>query len=160
VLRTGLILALLVLVLTTVGCGGGGGGSSGSIYDPKSSNYDRQETAIHYAGLEICTKAQATSAGYVGSGLVQSRTFVLAPDCNNAPAVPTSANVLTLTNQQTAKEAEKKAKQQYPKAVLLTYKSPPTVTVVNGPQAKTYAADLQRGIQKTLAKESAAAQTS
>ena len=146
--RAGLILASLALVVAAVGCGGGGGGGSAQKTTTTSSE-PPGKALLTKAGLEQCAQHQATGAGFVGTGFVQSQAYVVAPDCSKAPAVPTTVSALSYTTQDTAAQAVKAIQKAQPKAVVQQGKRAPyttTVFVVSGPKAKEYAAKIRAAV--------------
>ena len=148
--RTGLILASLALARAAAGCGGGGGGGASDTTTTTSSE-PPGKALLTKAGLEQCSQHQATGAGFVGSGFVQSQAYDVAPDCSKAPAVPTTVSALSYTTQDTAAQAAKAIQKAQPKAVVQQGQRAPyttTVFVVSGPKAKEYAAKIQAAVPK------------
>jgi len=145
--RPGLIL-VLALALFAAGCGGGGSDAEETT-GPEGSTTG--QAILTQAGLEGCSQSQSTGVGFVGSGLVQSVSYVVAPSCDEKPAVPTTVTALTYNTQDTASQAAAAAQKAQPNAVVITPTVAPyttTVLVVSGPKAEEYAADIEGALPK------------
>jgi hypothetical protein len=108
----------------------GGEGTDESSQDPATA-------LLENAGLQVCSEAQSTAAAWYGTGFVQGRSFVVAPDCENAPAVPTTVYGLTYKDNATADTAAKSIRTTHPKDQVIQPVVAPyttTVIVVEGPK--------------------------
>lgn len=155
-LRAGPILLAIVIGVLVAGCGGGSGGSSSgsggtTTGGTTSQNKDPAKALLAKAGLETCTETQSTAAAWYGTGFVQGRTFVVAPDCGKKPSVPTTVSGLTYAYNDVADKAAKAIRKSHPKAEVIQPAVAPyttTVIVVQGPKAQEYAAQIQAALPK------------
>jgi hypothetical protein len=149
VFRSGLILLLLVLGLAAAGCGGGGKSSGSGNQTTTGGNQSTNKTLLASAGLEACTSHQSTGAGWYRTGFVQGRIGVVALDCKNPPAVPTTLNGLTYKDNGTANAAAKAIRKSHPKAqVIQPTVHTTTVLVLQGPKAQEYATKIENALPK------------
>jgi hypothetical protein len=145
VFRSGLIMLSLVLAFAAAGCGGGddGGGSGGN------GNQTPGQTLLADAGLQTCTHDQSTAAAWYGTGFVQGVSSEVAPDCSNAPAVPTTVYGLTYKDNDTADTAAKSIRKTHPKDQVIQPTVAPyttTVLVVEGPKSEEYAKSIEAAL--------------
>jgi hypothetical protein len=151
VFRSGLILLSLVLTLAAAGCGGGGGGGGSGSGTQTSGNKTAGETLLADAGLQTCTHHQSTGAAWYGTGFVQGVSSEVAPDCNNAPAVPTTVYGLTYKDNDTADTAAAAIRKSHPKDQVIQPTVAPyttTVIVVEGPKSEEYAKSIRAALPK------------
>lgn len=145
--RSGLTLLSLVFALAAAGCGGGGDGDGdGSL---GTDNQTPGQTLLADAGLQACTTHQSTGAGWYGTGFVQGQSSEVAPDCENAPAVPTTVYGLTYADNDIADTAAKSIQKTHPKAQVIQPTVAPyttTVIVVQGPKSEQYAQSIQAAL--------------
>src|SRR5262245_20936552 len=87
-----LALALVAAASLLSACGDD---SSSASSDPSSADYDPAQTTLHDAGLEVCSESQDVNAGGLSDadGLVASRSFDVAADCNGAKTTPNTITV-------------------------------------------------------------------
>jgi hypothetical protein len=138
-----------VLAFSAAGCGGGGGG--GGSGNESTGSQTTGQKLLADAGLQACTRHQSTAAGWYGTGFVQGISSEVAPDCNNAPAVPTTAYALTYKDNDTADTAAKSIQKTHPKDQVIQPTVAPyttTVIVVEGPKSEEYAKSIEAALPK------------
>ena len=144
--RPGLLLLVLALA---AGCGGGGDGGGSSTTEQPAQGANTGASILKKAGLEPCATHTITGAAWVGTGLVQAQQAVVAPDCDNAPKIPTTMSAYTFNTQENATSSAKAAKKAQPNAVVFVPTAPPyttTVIVLSGPNQEQYAANIQKAL--------------
>ena len=156
--RLACAVALSMLVAVAAGCGSGGssGGSAGdgsgttststSSSDPNSSSYDPAETTLKAAGLEVCGQTQAQSSGGLdrSSGVTQTRSFLVAPDCMGAKTSPNAITVYQFKDRDSLDAGMSKIKAAYPKGQTTQYGA--VVILATGPKATEYMADVKKSL--------------
>jgi hypothetical protein len=128
VTRPGLLPALLAAaVFALAGCGGDDddGGDGGPSGDPA-------EEILADAGLEVCRSAEDQLAqSTVGDGLLVVRAFTVADDCAGSEESPNVVRVFQFSDRESVESGAAKAKEEYPRGVVMT--SGALVVVVTGP---------------------------
>jgi hypothetical protein len=154
--RVACAVALSMLVVAAAGCGSGGssgaGGGDGttstssSSSDPNSSGYDPAETTLKAAGLEVCGQTQTQSSGGLdrSSGVTQTRSFFVAPDCKGAKTSPNQITVYQFKDRDSLDAGMSKIKAAYPKGQTTQYGA--VVILATGPNAAGYMARVKKAL--------------
>jgi hypothetical protein len=154
-LRTVSVVALSFVVAVAAGCGSGGssGGSAGggtttssSSADPNSTNYDPAETTLKAAGLEVCNQSQTQSSGGLdqSSGVVSTRSFLVAPDCKGAKSSPNQISVYQFKDRKSLDAGTAKIQAAYPKGEVAQYGA--VVILALGPDAAKNMAAVKKAL--------------
>jgi hypothetical protein len=152
-------VALSVLVAVAAGCGSSSSNSSSgdnnsssattsssSSSNPNSSSYDPAQTTLKAAGLEVCSEAQTQASGGLdrSSGVVATRSFLVAPDCKGAKTSPNQITVYQFKDRQSLDAGMAKIHAAYPNGEATQYGA--VVILATGPDAAKYMADVKKAL--------------
>jgi hypothetical protein len=150
--RLACAVALSMLVAVVAGCGSSGG-SAGSTSagtstssSPNSSGYDPAQTTLKAAGLEVCGQTQTQSSGGLdrSSGVTQTRSFLVAPDCMGAKTSPNAITVYQFKDRDSLDAGMSKIQTAYPRGKTTQYGA--VVILATGPKAAEYMADVKKSL--------------
>jgi hypothetical protein len=150
--RLACAVALSILVAVVAGCGSSGS-SAGSTSagtstsaSPNSSGYDPAKTTLKAAGLEVCSQTQTQSSGGLdrSSGVTQTRSFLVAPDCMGAKTSPNAITVYQFKDRDSLDAGMSKIQAAYPKGETTQYGA--VVILATGPKAAEYMADVKKSL--------------
>jgi hypothetical protein len=153
--RLACAVALSMLVAVAAGCGssgssaGDGNGTtttSTSSASPNSSGYDPAQTTLKAAGLEVCSQTQTQSSGGLdrSSGVTQTRSFLVAPDCMGAKTSPNAITVYQFKDRDSLDAGMSKIQAAYPKGETTQFGA--VVILATGPKAAEYMADVKKSL--------------
>jgi hypothetical protein len=153
--RLAFAVALSLLVAVAAGCGSSstssgngnnGSTSSSSSSDPNSVNYDPAQTTLKDAGLEVCSETQSQSSGGLdqSSGVVATRSFLVAPDCKGAKTSPNGFTVYQFKDRQSLDAGVPKIRAAYPNGKVTQYGA--AVILATGPDAAKNMAAVKKAL--------------
>jgi hypothetical protein len=154
--RLAFAVALSLLVAVAAGCGGSSSSSNGnnsststnssSSSDPNSTNYDPAETTLKDAGLEVCSQTQSQTSGGLdrSSGVVATRSFLVAPDCMGSKTSPNLIAVYQFKDRQSLDAGIPKLHAAYPKGQVTQYGA--AVILATGPDAAKNMAAVKKAL--------------
>ena len=109
-----------------------------------SASYDRAVTALHQAGLQVCSQTQRTMPHGIQTnpqGVATSRGFFVAKDCKGKTASPDTVLLYQFTGRQAIDSGAPKIKAAFPHGESMT--SGPLLVITNGPHAADHMAAIR-----------------
>jgi hypothetical protein len=143
-----LALAAFVLAASAVAtaCGGSSGGSS---TNPGSASYDPATSALHKAGLQVCSESQRAMPHGIQTNpqeVAASRGFFVAKDCKGKKTSPDTVLIFQFTSKQAIDSGAPAIKAAFPHGESTT--SGPLLIITNGPNAKANMAAIKPYVPK------------
>lgn len=146
--RLALLLAVGLLTAALAACGGGGS-SADSTSNPSSANYDPATTAIHDAGLEVCSQSQQPVSQSLSSdpGLSNTRSFAVAKDCHGAKVSPNAITIFQFSSRDAVDKGFKEVEAAYPKGSAFKFQA--LVIMATGPDREANLAAVKAQLPKS-----------
>lgn len=143
-------VVLSVLVAAAAGCGGSSSSNSSSTSssssNPTSGNHDPAQATLAAAGLEICGQTQHVASGGLdrSTGVVGTRSFLVATDCKGAKTSPDQITAYQFKDLESLNAGLVKIHAAYPKGQVV--KSGALVILAVGPHSAEYIADVKKAL--------------